>query len=388
MECYSSFLLEFEQYLKEGKTLAQFIADHQPVDSSALFELIGIDVEQRFRFGKTIDLNHYLDLVTPSNKEKLNNVFAESIQNFVETYCPVSDFVGPLPVKFGSYRILSEVARGGSGVVYKAEDMRLRRQVAIKVLFRNFGPVENEARVISGFEHPNICSVYDVGEVSGLTYVVMQFIDSPSLRKYCASPPPLSCRQSVETISKVLDSVAECHIRGVIHLDLKPGNILMRDNEPIIIDFGLAQSVGADSNVCMLLGSPDYMAPELLAGKSKSPRVLCDVYSVGVTLYELLTGKRPDTPAGRLDSDTPPRRPSDFRPEIESELDKICLKAISKNPFDRYASAREFNRELESWLSRESESLAEPDGKVVSFTVSRKALNSWRNWMSSRKLRV
>ncbi|MEM7785856.1 MAG: serine/threonine-protein kinase [Planctomycetota bacterium] len=246
---------------------------------------------------------------------------------------------------------MNEIARGGNGVVYEVEDTELKRRIAIKVLFRNCRTLSNEAKIMSQLDHPNICSIYDAGEFHHRTFVAMQLIQGPSLTEFCRTPAVLSCQQVVEVMVKALDVVGKCHSMGIVHLDLKPANILMSGQEPVIIDFGLARTSGIAQNVMQALGSPSYMAPELFANELYTPATMCDLFSMGVIFYELLTGKRPFTGLGEGQNHVfPPRRPRDHRNEIPEELERICLRAISESPSQRYQSAQDFQSELLYWL--------------------------------------
>ncbi len=275
----------------------------------------------------------------------------------------------PLPQQFGRYRILRELGRGGMGTVYLARDTRLDRDVALKVPHREIAAdpqalarFYREARSAAHLHHPNICQVYDVDQLDGVTYLTTAFIDGSALSTLVPTFQDRP-REAVQLVRKLALALSEAHVRGVIHRDLKPSNVLIEPNgEPVVMDFGLARRVEAkDSSLSvegMILGTPAYMAPEQARGEVSALGPLSDVYSLGVLFYELLTGRPPfrgtvaAVLAQVLVDPVPP--PSQFRPGLDARLEMLCLKALARRPEDRFGGMRPFAEALDGWLSGSS----------------------------------
>jgi serine/threonine protein kinase len=271
-----------------------------------------------------------------------------------------------LPEQFGHYRILQKHAEGAMGTVWLAQDEKLDRTVALKVpLFtsddttRARARFQREAKAAAALRHPNLCPVYEVGEVDGTPYLTMPFLQGKSLSdvgKDYLRRPIRAAASLVRTLALALD---EAHRQGVVHRDLKPSNILITTRgEPIIMDFGLARlSAAGDARLTepgVILGTLSYMAPEQAGGDSKEIGPACDVYALGVILYELLTGRVPfDGPPmvvlGQLMTNEP-SRPSLYRPDLDPVLEAICLKAMAKKIDDRYPTMLALDNALEAWL--------------------------------------
>jgi WD40 repeat protein/serine/threonine protein kinase len=261
----------------------------------------------------------------------------------------------PLPEIFGRYRILKQLGQGGMGTVYLATDLRLDRQVALKVpRFARGANDENlqrfyrEARATATINHPNLCPLYDIGEVDGVPYLTMPFIEGWPLTRFTTKEKRLSQFAVAATVRKIALAVHEAHKVGVIHRDLKPGNIMVnKRGEPIVMDFGLARWVRNDKEDVRLtragsiLGAPVYMSPEQVYGDVEAMGPPCDVYSLGVILFELLTQRLPfeggnttAVLAKTLMLEAP--KPSAHRPDVDPLLDAICVRAMAKAVADRY----------------------------------------------------
>jgi serine/threonine protein kinase/WD40 repeat protein len=297
---------------------------------------------------------------------------------------------------FGDYELLKEIGRGGMGVVYRARQVSLNRTVALKMILagqlasasdvRRF---HSEAEAAANLDHPNILPIYEVGEHQGQHYFSMKLLEGGSLEAVVRgqgaavskslsekgsdpgkgrggqTPLRIGCKQgqswAAQIVAKVARAVHHAHQRGILHRDLKPGNILLdAQGEPHVTDFGLAKHVGAEKGQTQsgaIVGTPSYMAPEQAAGK-KALTTAADVYSLGAILFELLTGRPPfraDTPLDTvlqvLDRDPP--RPRSIEPQVDPDLEVICLKCLEKEPAKRYGSAEALAEDLERWLAGE-----------------------------------
>ncbi len=257
------------------------------------------------------------------------------------------------------FQIVQLLGEGAFGAVYRARDPQLDRDVAVKV--PQAGALSTredrerflrEARAAAGLHHPHICPVHEVGTTpEGRDYIVMAFIEGKTLSAVLQSGQRLSERQIANAIRKLALALEEAHEKGVIHRDLKPANIMInRRGEPVIMDFGLARrSSSSDpqlSHSGQIMGTPAYMSPEQARGDSKAIGPASDIYSLGIVMYEMLCGKRPFSGTvteviGQI-LHVPAPSPSQFRPEVDPRLQAICLKAIAKQPGDRYASMKDF----------------------------------------------
>ena len=263
-----------------------------------------------------------------------------------------------LPPQFGPYRVIRRLGRGGMGVVFLAEDTRLSRKVAIKICSVNTdNPValnrfQREATSAASLRHPNLCPVYEFDVRDGIPYLAMAYIDGPTLGEWAAGRGSLEPRTAAALVAKLAVGMRAAHARGVVHRDLKPGNILLDKGEPVIVDFGLARQEGGDVHLTQkgaILGTPSYMSPEQVAAEGPiGPQ--SDIYALGVILYELLTGRCPFTGAqgvvmaNILYQPTPP--PRTHRPDLDPGLEAVCLKAMAKSTKDRYATMGDLAKAL------------------------------------------
>jgi serine/threonine protein kinase len=261
-----------------------------------------------------------------------------------------------LPRDFGRYRLDKQVGRGGMGAVYLAYDTLLRRPVAVKIPLAS-GPLAEavrarflrEARAAASLAHPNICPVHDVGEVDGVPYLTLAFIAGEPLSRRLDPARPFDPREAAALVRKVALALAEAHQKGVIHRDLKPSNIMIDDHgEPVVMDFGLARCADATplTQQGEVLGTLAYMPPEQISGDLAAVGPASDVYSLGVVLYQLLTGAVPfagDMLAllGQVTLDEP-RPPSALRPGLDPRLEAACLRALAKRPADRWPTMAAF----------------------------------------------
>jgi TolB-like protein/Flp pilus assembly protein TadD/predicted Ser/Thr protein kinase len=271
--------------------------------------------------------------------------------------------------ELGDYELLEEVGRGGQGVVFRARQKSLNRTVALKVISLgqwaskvHLKRFRLEAEAAARLEHPGIVPIHEVGERDGSCYFSMKFVEGGQLDEV-ARRTPISIRQAAELIAKVARTVHYAHERGILHRDIKPGNILLDEKgEPHLTDFGLARLVESESSVTQtldVLGTPSYMAPEQALGNNAAVSGVTDVYGLGAVLYQLLTGQPPFAGGATYETvklllDTEPRPPRLLNPKVDRDLSAICLKCLEKDPKRRYSSALALAEDLECWLQHKA----------------------------------
>jgi serine/threonine protein kinase/Flp pilus assembly protein TadD len=268
---------------------------------------------------------------------------------------------------FGDYELLEEIGRGGQGVVYRAHQKSLNRTVALKVIGlgpwtteRHLTRFRREAEAAGRLEHPGIVPIFEVGERDGQCYYSMKFVQGGQLDEVTRHTP-ISIQQAAELVAKLARTLHYAHEHGIVHRDIKPGNILVDQNgEPHLTDFGLARLVEAESTVTAtreVLGTPSYMAPEQATGETTKISKATDVYGLGAVLYQLLTGHPPFAGGTTYETiklllDTEPRQPRLLNQKVDRDLSTICLKCLKKDPKRRY-SALALAEDLEHWLKHE-----------------------------------
>lgn len=292
---------------------------------------------------------------------------------------------------FGDYELLEEIARGGMGVVYRARQVSLNRPVALKMILAGqlATPAlkqrfHTEAEAAARLDHPNIVPIYEIGEHEGQQYLSMKLINGGTLAE--AMPNPKSegqkpmegrgpksenpvgrsivaiFREAAAIMEKVARAVHYAHQRGILHRDLKPTNILLdEEGDPHVTDFGLAKLIADDSSLTMsaaVLGTPAYMSPEQASGQGKSLTTAADIYSLGVILYELITGQLPFRAETAMETlrqvcEQEPTDPRALNPAADRDLATICLKCLHKDSLRRYGSAELLADDLERWRDGE-----------------------------------
>jgi TolB-like protein/tetratricopeptide (TPR) repeat protein/tRNA A-37 threonylcarbamoyl transferase component Bud32 len=270
--------------------------------------------------------------------------------------------------QLGDYELLEEIGRGAQGVVFRARQKSLNRTVALKVISlgqwaskAHLKRFRREAEAAASLDHPNIVPIYEVGERDGSCYFSMKFVEGGQLDQV-VKRASMSIRHATELIAKVARTVHHAHEHGILHRDIKPGNILLDGKgEPHLTDFGLARLVESESTVTRtmeVLGTPSYMAPEQAVGSNSVVSSVTDVYGLGAVFYQLLTGQPPFAGGTTYETiklllDTEPRQPRLLNPKIDRDLSTICLKCLEKDPKRRYASALALAEDLERWLKHE-----------------------------------
>jgi eukaryotic-like serine/threonine-protein kinase len=256
----------------------------------------------------------------------------------------------------GRYRIIRKLGSGGMANVYLAEDEDLGRRVAIKILNDRYANDDlfierfrREAKSAAALSHPNIVSVYDRGEAEGTYYIAMEVIEGRSLKELIMTRGPLPIAQALAYTHEILEALRFAHRHGIIHRDIKPHNILIGERLKVT-DFGIARAGASQmTEAGSIMGTAQYLSPEQARGAPVTAS--SDLYSVGIVLYEMLTGKVPFTGDSAIEIamkhlNDAPKAPSKIRPEIPEELDQVVLRALAKNPEDRYQTAEEFSEDL------------------------------------------
>jgi predicted Ser/Thr protein kinase len=408
-----TWLNEFEAAWDEGRLTAraaELPPPGHPNRLPLLTGMVGIDLRRRWRCGKPVALESYLttypELGTPRTASldllhaeyaarlecgapadvaefarRFSRNPAEVAQRFQPTQAapavheaatlapaatpsPAPVRFGGLPEHFGRYHILKQLGRGGMGAVYLANDGHLDRLVALKV--PHFSPDDatalerfhREAKAAATLTHPNLCPVYDVGAIDGVHYLTMPYIEGRPLSDLVRSDMPEA--YAADLVRRLALALEGAHQKGIIHRDLKPGNIMLNERgDPVVMDFGLARRANRDdvrlTQSGIVVGTPAYMPPEQLEGAGAPLGPACDVYALGVILYELLTARLPfQGTMAQLVCQVmmdPPPPPSQHRPGLDFRLDDICLKALAKKPEQRYPSMAALAAELQRYLS-------------------------------------
>ena len=269
---------------------------------------------------------------------------------------------------FGDYELLEQIGRGGQGVVFRARQKSLNRTVALKIIGlgqwatkAHLKRFRLEAEAAARLEHPGIVPIHEVGERDGSCYFSMKFVEGGQLDEVVRREP-MPIRQAVELIAKVARTVHYAHEHGILHRDIKPGNILLdAKGEPHLTDFGLARLVESESSVTQtldVLGTPSYMAPEQAVGNnaqvSRRNRCLWTRRSSLPTAdRSAAVCRRNNLRDYQVTLDTEPRQPRLLNPKIDRDLSTICLKCLEKDPKRRYSSALALAEDLERWLKHE-----------------------------------
>ncbi|WP_026516773.1 Stk1 family PASTA domain-containing Ser/Thr kinase [Butyrivibrio sp. MC2021] len=291
------------------------------------------------------------------------------------------------------YEVLEKIGTGGMSDVYKAKDHKLNRLVAVKVLKQEFSENENfvskfrvEAQSTAGLMHPNIVNVYDVGDEDGINYIVMELVDGITLKKYIEKKSRLSVKEAVSIAIQVAMGLEAAHNNNIIHRDIKPQNIMIsKEGKVKVTDFGIAKAATSNTITSNVMGSVHYTSPEQARGGYSDAK--SDIYSLGITLFEMLTGRVPfngDTTVAiaikHIQEDLP--SPADYNEEIPVSVEKIVLKCCQKSPDRRYQNAAELITDLKKSLitpDKDFVDLVDPDEEGQTRVASEQEIASVKN---------
>lgn len=299
---------------------------------------------------------------------------------------PASTHVAPQRARLGRFTIAKEIGRGGFGIVYLAVDDALKRKVALKIPRDTLDEATrkrfvHEAEATAALDHPGLVPVYEAGEVDGTCYIATAYCEGGTLAEWIRGAPDISLRTAAQIVRDLANAMQHAHNRGVLHRDLKPRNVMLVKNENSrsqedlsftarITDFGMAKITEQrfeDTHSSLILGTPCYMAPEQLVSSQNDPLPnAVDVYSLGVILHELLTGRRPFESGSVVEILDAVRQQEitsvrQYRSEVAEDLETICLSCLRKLPEDRYVSCAALSQDLSSWLNGESIAAKRPD---------------------------
>ena len=357
-----AFVHRFEEAWQKGRpAIADFLPDG-PDRLAVLKELVEVDRERRLQAGESVPAEDYLQRF-PELTADPRSITGEATVDETPRQHTVSAEATATPQYIGRYLLEKTLGQGGFGVVYLAYDTELKRRVAVKVpkAQRITNPEDAEAylveaQILAKLDHPHIVPVYDVGRSEdGYPFVVSKFIEGCSLADRIKQSR-LAVREAVVLIARMAEALQYAHQHRLVHRDVKPGNILIdTSNKPFLVDFGLALKEEDFGKGGGILGTPAYMSPEQANGEGHLVDGRSDIFSLGVVLYELLTGRRPFTGASTLDvltqiSTVEARPLRHLAPAMPKELERITLKALAKKASERYSTALDFADDLQHWL--------------------------------------
>ncbi len=357
---HHKLLLKFEHDRRQNNdSVADFTHTQRIDDSMLVIELIALDMEIRMSLGEQFDTEDYF-FDFPHLVHQIPKIYAQVLKDFKRNFCPVTSRFGPLPTDIHGHRVSRELARGGMGVVYLAEQADSQTPCALKMPF--FKSDSNEASILAKVEHPNVCRLLGSGSTDGFAYVCTELVAGKTVKEILSGRDRFTAIEAVKIVRQIACGLHSIHSSGCVHFDINPGNIMIADSgKPTLIDFGLAMSI-ENSNLQELggggcaFGTPDYASPEMFDEAYGTPGPASDVYGLGVLLYEMLTGTRPFSIKQQQDIQvalrSPPSRLSDYEGlEIDANLEDICLNTLAKCASDRTSSMKELAIQLDDWLT-------------------------------------
>ncbi|MBF0475057.1 MAG: CHASE2 domain-containing protein [Deltaproteobacteria bacterium] len=351
-----------------------------PIEAEGIKEelhQLGMDYERKRMFSKAINVYQMIIAADPKYQDladrvqKLKTAEATQVFGLGPKTSPGEATVvaanGEVHPTLGRYEIMGELGRGAMGVVFKGRDPKINRIVAIKTI--RLGDLDEEqieevkqrffreAESAGRLTHPNIVTIYDVGEDYDVSYIAMEFLEGEELVNYCKPQNLLPMKQVLTIISQVCDALDYAHQHGIVHRDIKPANIMvLKNGEVKVTDFGIARiTTSSRTKTGVILGTPSYMSPEQVAGKKVDGR--SDLFSLGTILFEMLTGQKPFTGDSLTTlmyqiANTPHPSPRSFNPKIPAVMEKILAKALAKDFEKRYQRGQEFAAHLRQVAKR------------------------------------
>ena len=304
--------------------------------------------------------------------------------------------------ELGGYRVEALIGHGGMGAVYRAKDLRLGRTVALKLLAEELVGDERlrerflaESRLAASIDHPGIVPIFEADDADGVLYIAMRYVDGGDLAALLRREGPLAPERAIDLVTQLAAALDAAHARGLVHRDVKPSNALVAvdggTEHVYLADFGLTKHSalrGGAATTGQMVGTLDYVAPEQIRGDPIDGRA--DLYSLGCVLFECLTGETPyprrsevATIYAHLEEDPP--QASDRRPGLPAALDAVLVRALAKDPGDRWQSGAEFAAAARAALSGEAAAVAAPRVKRVRGAGSSRPPSRWRSWRSSAR---
>lgn len=357
--------------MESKKSLASELEEPNDVDKDDILDSLSEEIERQLALQEPLSISELSTQFKLSRSEVEDCVEAlQALHGLIATPAHSDE----TPESLGPYRILEEVGRGGMGVVYRAIQPSLGREVAVKVLrqARAEGAhclerFQREAKIIARLNHPHIVTIHDIQEHKGLDYIVMDLIRGESLADYLDEKGVLSLQQSAQLTLQIAEALSHAHQRSVLHRDVKPRNVIFNEQGQILLtDFGLAKMADSKARgitkTGYFMGTLQYAAPEQVLGCWKDTDARADIYALGTTLYHMLTGappfsELPDVAKTVAIIDKDPPRPSEIRQDLFAghPLEQLCLRCLEKDPDDRFQSVSEIIRRLRDYLSPESD---------------------------------